>query len=50
MVVVEIGYYKKQVDFEAYLQRKAINIEANKREEELNIARLDKPNYYVGSR
>ena len=29
MVVVEIGYYREQVDFEGYLQRKASNIEAN---------------------
>ena len=29
MVVVEIGYYRKQVDFEPYLQRKAFNIGAN---------------------
>ena len=46
IVVVEIGYYRKQVDFEAYLQRKGFNTEANKREEELNDARLDKANLY----
>ena len=42
MVVVEIGYYREQVDFEGHLLRKASNTEANKREEELNVARLDK--------
>ena len=29
MVVVEIGYYRRQVDREANLQRKGVNIEAN---------------------
>ena len=42
MVVVEIDYDRKQVDFEPSLQRKAFNTEANKREEELKVARLDK--------
>ena len=29
MVVVDIGYYREQVDFKTNLQRKAFDVEAN---------------------
>ena len=47
MVVVEIDYYRKQVDFKPNLQRKAFNIEANWRKEEFVYQDLDKVNSIV---